>query len=95
MEISVRIRYVRMFRNYSLESMAFELNMSIEGYRKMENRSGRVAFDKLKAISGILGIPWKDLLDVSIPIQSLIPQEELEKILSSSMKPPKAKKQPR
>lgn len=72
MDIPTRIRCIRNYKNYSLECMAVALDMSIEGYRKLEFRAGRASFGKLQHISEILGVPWKELLDTQIPIQALL-----------------------
>ena len=75
MDIPTRIRCLRNYRNYSLESMAIELDRSIEGYRKLEFRAARASFGKLQLICEILGVPWKELLDTQIPIQSLLGED--------------------
>jgi transcriptional regulator with XRE-family HTH domain len=63
-KIGERIREVREKRNFTQEYMADELNITPNGYGKIERGESSVNFDKLQKIAEILKVKLNDLIDL-------------------------------
>lgn len=62
MEIGTKIRKLRELKGLSQENMAYELDMSIAGYGKIERNEVSVNYDKLLKISEALNVRIEDII---------------------------------
>lgn len=62
MEIGTKIRKLRELKGLSQENMAYELDMSIAGYGKIERNEVSVNYDKLLKISETLNVRIEDII---------------------------------
>ena len=60
-----KIRMMREARHWSQEEMAGKLNMSIDGYAKIERGETRLNLPRLEQISEILGMDILDLIQTN------------------------------
>ena len=60
-----KIRMMREARHWSQEEMAGKLNMSINGYAKIERGETRLNLPRLEQISEILGMDILDLIQTN------------------------------
>lgn len=63
-KINEKIRKIRELKNFSQESMAEQLQMSVNGYAKIERGEVGVQIDKLEQIAQVFGIEVIDLLSI-------------------------------
>ena len=63
--IGEKIRELREKRNFTQEFMAQELDLTPNGYGKIERGDSKVTFDKLEKIANILKIKLADLIDLN------------------------------
>lgn len=64
MNIGEKIRCIRHIRGLKQESIAEELNMSVNGYGKIERNEGHVSLERLEQIAKVFGMHVKDILDL-------------------------------
>ena len=64
MEVHEKIRKIRELKNFSQENMAEQLQMSVNGYAKIERGEVGLQMDKLEKIADVLGMDVVDLLTV-------------------------------
>ena len=64
MNIGEKIRCIRHIRGLKQESIAEELNMSVNGYGKIERNEGHVSLKRLEQIAKVFGMHVKDILDL-------------------------------
>lgn len=64
MKVNEKIRFLRENRNWSQEEMAEKLNMSTNGYSKIERGETRMTLPKLEQISAIFGIDVLELMSL-------------------------------
>ncbi|MCX7096915.1 MAG: helix-turn-helix transcriptional regulator [Methylococcales bacterium] len=62
MEIQEKIRCLRVLRNWSQADLASQLNMSTNGYTKIERGETKATIPRLNQIAGILGTDLQGLL---------------------------------
>ncbi|MDD2723255.1 MAG: helix-turn-helix transcriptional regulator [Methylovulum sp.] len=62
MKIQEKLRFMREARNWSQEEMAMKLNMSTNGYAKIERGETKASIPKLEQISEILDMDLMELL---------------------------------
>ncbi|MDD5276028.1 MAG: helix-turn-helix transcriptional regulator [Methylovulum sp.] len=62
MKIQEKLRFMREARNWSQEEMATKLNMSTNGYAKIERGETKASIPKLEQISEILDMDLMELL---------------------------------
>lgn len=65
MELSEKIRFMRMFKGWSQEEMAERLGMVVGGYAKIERGETDVNLSRLQQIAGIFGIELSHLIGLS------------------------------
>ncbi|RRD90450.1 XRE family transcriptional regulator [Conchiformibius steedae] len=65
MEIGEKIRKMREVKEFSQEEMAHKLNMSLNGYAKIERGESRVYLHKLEQIAKVLGVDLLELLSLN------------------------------
>ncbi len=65
MQLNEKIRTVRESRNWSQEEMAEKLDMSTNGYSRIERGETKPTVQKLEKIAEIFGMDLIDLLSVS------------------------------
>ncbi|MEN9460469.1 MAG: hypothetical protein RIS84_489 [Pseudomonadota bacterium] len=65
MELSEKIRFMRMFKGWSQEEMAEKLGMVVGGYSKIERGETDVNLSRLQQIAGIFGIELSHLIGLS------------------------------
>ena len=63
MEIHEKISAIRHLRGWSQEDMAAKLNMSKNGYAKIERGETDIPLSRLKEVAEILGVKLRDLFD--------------------------------
>ncbi len=64
MKVNEKIRFLRENQNWSQEEMANKLNMSTNGYSKIERGETRLTINKLEQISEVLGVDILELLSL-------------------------------
>lgn len=64
MEVHEKIRKIRELKNFSQENMAEQLQMSVNGYAKIERGEVGLQMVKLEKIADVLGMDVVDLLTV-------------------------------
>lgn len=64
MKVYEKIRFMREERNWSQEEMAAKLNMSVNGYSKIERGESRVHIPKLEQIAEILEMDIIELMSL-------------------------------
>ena len=64
MQVYEKIRFMREERHWSQEEMAEKLNMSVNGYAKIERGETRVHIPKLEKISEVLGMDLIELMSL-------------------------------
>ncbi|MCP1660130.1 helix-turn-helix domain-containing protein [Neisseria perflava] len=64
MKVHEKIRKIRELKNFSQENMAEQLQMSVNGYAKIERGEVGVQMDKLEQIAGVFGMDVVDLLSL-------------------------------
>jgi transcriptional regulator with XRE-family HTH domain len=64
MKVYEKIRFMREERNWSQEEMAAKLNMSVNGYSKIERGESRVHIPKLEQIAEILEMDVIELMSL-------------------------------
>ena len=64
MKVHEKIRKIRELKNFSQENMAEQLQMSVNGYAKIERGEVGLQMDKLEKIADVLGMDVVDLLSV-------------------------------
>lgn len=64
MKVYEKIRKIRELKNFSQENMAEQLQMSVNGYAKIERGEVGLQMDKLEKIADVLGMDVVDLLTV-------------------------------
>lgn len=62
MKIQEKIRFIREARDWSQEEMAAKLNMSTNGYAKIERGETKASIPKLEQIAEIFGVELMELL---------------------------------
>lgn len=62
MKIQEKLRFMREARNWSQEEMATKLNMSTNGYAKIERGETKASIPKLEQISEIFDVDLMELL---------------------------------
>lgn len=62
LETHEKIKLLRTQRNMSQEDMANKLNLSLSGYRKIENGSSRITQERIEKLAEILEIPPYELI---------------------------------
>ncbi len=65
MEVHDKIKFIRMFKGWSQEEFAEKLNMTLNGYAKIENGKVDIALSKLKKISEILGVQLSEMVGLN------------------------------
>lgn len=65
MQINEKIKKVRELSNLTQEEMASQLNMSTNGYAKIEQGKTRLNIPMLERITAILGINLMELLNIN------------------------------
>lgn len=65
MQINEKIKKVRELSNLTQEEMASQLNMSTNGYAKIEQGKTRLNIPMLERIAAILGINLMELLNIN------------------------------
>jgi len=65
MEVHDKIKFIRMFKGWSQEETAEKLDMTLNGYAKIENGKVDILLSKLKKISEILGVELSQLVGLS------------------------------
>lgn len=65
MEISEKIKFMRIFKGWSQEEMAEKLNMTVSGYSKIEHGQTDIPFSRLEQIAKTFKIELSDLLGLS------------------------------
>jgi len=61
-EVNDKIRFLRLFKDWSQEEMAKNLHMTTKGYAKIERGEVDITISKLKQISKVLGVELKELV---------------------------------
>jgi transcriptional regulator with XRE-family HTH domain len=61
-EVNDKIRFLRLFKDWSQEEMAKNLHMTTKGYAKIERGEVDITISKLKQISKALGVELKELI---------------------------------
>ncbi len=64
MKVNEKIRFLRENQNWSQEEMANKLNMSTNGYSKIERGETRLTINKLEQISEVFGVDILELLSL-------------------------------
>lgn len=64
MKVHEKVRKIRELKNFSQENMAEQLQMSVNGYVKIERGEVGLQMDKLEKIADVLGMGVVDLLTV-------------------------------
>ena len=64
MKVHEKIRKIRELKNFSQENMAEQLQMSVNGYAKIERGEVGLQMDKLEKIADVLSMNVVDLLSV-------------------------------
>lgn len=64
MKVHEKVRKIRELKNFSQENMAEQLQMSVNGYEKIERGEVGLQMDKLEKIADVLGMDVVDLLTV-------------------------------
>lgn len=64
MKVHEKVRKIRELKNFSQENMAEQLQMSVNGYAKIERGEVGLQMDKLEKIADVLGMGVVDLLTV-------------------------------
>lgn len=62
MKIGTKIRKIRELKGLSQENLAQELNLSINGYGKIERNEVSVNYDRLLEVSKILQVSLEDII---------------------------------
>ena len=65
MEVYEKIRFIRMFKGWSQDEIAEKLQMTINGYAKIEQGKVDVNLSRLKQISEALGIELEQLVGLN------------------------------
>lgn len=65
MKVNEKIRLVRETKNWSQDDMADKLNMSTNGYAKIERGETRLNLPKMEQIAQIFGMDLIELLSIS------------------------------
>ena len=65
MQINEKVKKVRELSNLTQEEMASQLNMSTNGYAKIEQGKTRLNIPMLERIAAILGINLTELLNIN------------------------------
>jgi len=63
MEIGMRIRKIREFRNYTQTHLAEKLNISQNAYSKIENGTSKLTTDRLEEVAKVLDVPVESILN--------------------------------
>lgn len=64
MKVNEKIRFLRERQSWSQEEMAYRLNMSTNGYSKIERGETRLTIPKLEEISEVFGIDVLELMSL-------------------------------
>ena len=62
MSVNEKIRKIREAKDWSQEQMAEKLNMSLNGYAKIERGESKIYLDKLEQIAQVLDIDIVELM---------------------------------
>jgi transcriptional regulator with XRE-family HTH domain len=65
MNISDRIKFMRIFKNWTQEDMAEKLNMALSGYSKIERGETDIHFSRLQQIADIFDIELSYLIGLN------------------------------
>ncbi|MFK5968941.1 MAG: helix-turn-helix transcriptional regulator [Candidatus Marithrix sp.] len=65
MEVHEKIRFIRMFKGWSQDKIAEKLQMTINGYAKIEQGKVDINLSRLKQISEALGIKLEQLVGLN------------------------------
>jgi transcriptional regulator with XRE-family HTH domain len=65
MEVHENIKFIRQFKKLSQEQMAEKLDMSLNGYAKIEQGKVDINLSRLKKISEILGVKLEKLVGLN------------------------------
>ena len=64
-KVLMRIKELRLAKGYTLENMAFELDISASTYRKVEMNETKLTLERLLKISKALSVELDDILDTT------------------------------
>ncbi|KMK52453.1 hypothetical protein RO21_00970 [[Actinobacillus] muris] len=64
MKINEKIRHLRETKNWSQEEMASKLNMSTNGYSKIERGESKINTERLEQIANILDMDMLELISI-------------------------------
>lgn len=64
-KINDKVRFMRELKQWTQEEMAEKLNMSIDGYAKLERGLRRFDIPKLERVAAVLGVDLLELLSVN------------------------------
>ena len=64
MELYEKIKFMRLFRDWTQEEMANKLNVSVNAYAKIERGETDFNISRLQQIVGVLGIDLTDLFQL-------------------------------
>lgn len=64
MKVNEKIRFLRENQNWSQEEMAEKMNMSTNGYSKIERGETRLTIPKLEQISAVFGVDILELMSL-------------------------------
>ncbi len=84
MKVNEKIRFLRESQNWSQEEMANKLNMSTNGYSKIERGETRLTIDKLEKISKTFGVDILELMSLGEPNILLFQEQNNIGIINSS-----------
>ncbi len=65
MEVHENIKFIRNFKNWSQEQMAEKLEMSLNGYAKIEHGKVDINLSRLKQIAEIFGVKLEKLVGLN------------------------------
>jgi len=64
-KVLMRIKKLRLAKGYTLENMAFELDISASTYRKVEMNETKLTLERLIKISKVLSVELDEILDTT------------------------------
>lgn len=64
-KVVMRIKKLRLAKGYTLENMAFELDISASTYRKVEMNETKLTLERLIKISKVLSVELDEILDTT------------------------------
>jgi len=65
MEVHDKIKFLRIFKGWSQEELAEKLDMTLNGYAKIENGKVDISLSKLKQLSEIFGVQLSEMIGLS------------------------------